>query len=243
MRFGPLIGDLNLRSESMASVYSQGEGRYGTVAVRGDVEFGFIYNFGSGSLDISIKQCKDLAPVDLKRNRSDPWVFLTLIKIVKNFNNTETVKLFDRGQQKKVAQSGFLQSFMKMGIKVKLLTKITIVHGRLAILRIIMYRILASDKLWGRPREQIWILAGYVEIHLHTLFMGSWRVVCFCCATTPCLTSYLIVNIGRRDNTPFSWSGWLRTGRLMYCYNLKIDLALFLFLCFHENTPHQDRHI
>ena len=56
----------------MASVYSQGEGRYGTVAVRGDVEFGFIYNFGSGSLDISIKQCKDLAPVDLKRNRSDP---------------------------------------------------------------------------------------------------------------------------------------------------------------------------
>ena len=69
---GLLIGDLNLRSESMASVYSQGEGRYGTVAVRGDVEFGFIYNFGSGSLDISIKQCKDLAPVDLKRNRSDP---------------------------------------------------------------------------------------------------------------------------------------------------------------------------
>ena len=60
------------RSESMASVYSQGEGRYGTVAVRGDVEFGFIYNFGSGSLDISIRQCRDLAPVDLKRNRSDP---------------------------------------------------------------------------------------------------------------------------------------------------------------------------
>ena len=54
MRFRPLIGDLNLRSESMASVYSQGEGRYGTVAVRGDVEFGFIYNFGSGSLDISL---------------------------------------------------------------------------------------------------------------------------------------------------------------------------------------------
>ena len=72
MWFKLLIGYPNLRSESMASVYSQGEGRYGTVAVRGDVEFGFIYNFGSGSLDISIKQCRDLAPVDLKRSRSDP---------------------------------------------------------------------------------------------------------------------------------------------------------------------------
>ena len=35
-----------LRSESMASVYSQGEGRYGTVTVRGELEFGFIYSFG-----------------------------------------------------------------------------------------------------------------------------------------------------------------------------------------------------
>ena len=30
----------------MASVYSQGEGRYGTVTVRGEIEFGFIYSFG-----------------------------------------------------------------------------------------------------------------------------------------------------------------------------------------------------
>lgn len=73
------MSSLGTRSESMASVYSQGEGRYGTVAVRGDVEFGFIYNFGSGSLDISIKQCKDLAPVDLKRNRSDPYVKVYLL--------------------------------------------------------------------------------------------------------------------------------------------------------------------
>ncbi len=48
--------------------------RYGTVAVKGEVEFGFIYNFTTGSLDISIKQCRELAPVDTKRNRSDPWV-------------------------------------------------------------------------------------------------------------------------------------------------------------------------
>lgn len=56
----------------MASVYSQGEGRYGTVTVKGDLEFGFIYNPVSGSLDINIKQCRDLAAVDIKRNRSDP---------------------------------------------------------------------------------------------------------------------------------------------------------------------------
>ena len=60
------------RSESMASVYSQGEGRYGTVTVKGELEFGFIYNMVSGSLDINIKQCRDLAAVDTKRNRSDP---------------------------------------------------------------------------------------------------------------------------------------------------------------------------
>ena len=40
-----LLNVLN-RSESMASVYSQGEGRYGTVTVRGEIEFGFIYSFG-----------------------------------------------------------------------------------------------------------------------------------------------------------------------------------------------------
>ena len=33
----------------------------------------------SGSLDISIKQCRDLAPVDTKRNRSDPYVKVYLL--------------------------------------------------------------------------------------------------------------------------------------------------------------------
>ena len=66
------LSSLGTRSESMASVYSQGEGRYGTVTVKGDLEFGFIYNMVSGSLDINIKQCRDLAAVDTKRNRSDP---------------------------------------------------------------------------------------------------------------------------------------------------------------------------
>ena len=66
------LSSLGTRSESMASVYSQGEGRYGTVTVKGELEFGFIYNLVSGSLDINIKQCRELAPVDTKRNRSDP---------------------------------------------------------------------------------------------------------------------------------------------------------------------------
>ena len=66
------LSSLGTRSESMASVYSQGEGRYGTVTVKGELEFGFIYNLVSGSLDINIKQCRELAAVDTKRNRSDP---------------------------------------------------------------------------------------------------------------------------------------------------------------------------
>lgn len=83
-RFGPSfkagsMSSLGTRSESMASVYSQGEGRYGTVLVKGDIEFGFMYSFGSGSLEISIKQCRDLAAVDLKRNRSDPYVKVYLL--------------------------------------------------------------------------------------------------------------------------------------------------------------------
>ena len=39
--------------------------------VQGEVEFGLIY---SSSLDIIIKQCWDLSPIDLRRNRSDPYV-------------------------------------------------------------------------------------------------------------------------------------------------------------------------
>ncbi|XP_023347926.1 synaptotagmin-like protein 2 [Eurytemora carolleeae] len=70
---------LGNRSESLASIYSQGEGRYGTVSVHGDIEFGFMYNLSSGSLDISIKQCRDLAAVDTKRNRSDPYVKVYLL--------------------------------------------------------------------------------------------------------------------------------------------------------------------
>ncbi|KAJ3667174.1 hypothetical protein Zmor_002574 [Zophobas morio] len=74
------LSSLGLRSDSMASVYSgAGEGRYGTVAVRGQVEFGLQYNYKAKALEIHIKQCKDLAPVDIKRNRSDPYVKVYLL--------------------------------------------------------------------------------------------------------------------------------------------------------------------
>lgn len=59
----------------MASVYSAaGEARYGTVAVRGEIQFGLHYNYRQTALEVFVKQCKDLAPVDTKRNRSDPYV-------------------------------------------------------------------------------------------------------------------------------------------------------------------------
>ncbi|XP_050297159.1 uncharacterized protein LOC126736703 isoform X2 [Anthonomus grandis grandis] len=74
------LSSLGLRSDSMASVYSgAGEGRYGSVTVRGQVEFGLQYNYKAGALEIQIKQCKDLAPVDAKRNRSDPYVKVYLL--------------------------------------------------------------------------------------------------------------------------------------------------------------------
>ena len=69
--FSPYI-PFQSRSESLASVYSADGGRYGTVSVKGEVEFGLVYNLHTGSLELSVKQCKDLAAVDSKRNRSDP---------------------------------------------------------------------------------------------------------------------------------------------------------------------------
>ncbi|XP_066246209.1 uncharacterized protein [Euwallacea similis] len=74
------LSSLGLRSDSMASVYSGADdGRYGSVTVRGQVEFGLQYNYKAGALEIQIKQCKDLAPVDVKRNRSDPYVKVYLL--------------------------------------------------------------------------------------------------------------------------------------------------------------------
>lgn len=77
-----------VRSESMASVYSgAGEGRYGTVVVKGQVEFGMQYNYKLGALEIHVVRCKDLAAVDAKRNRSDPYVKVTTQSAAQSVGN------------------------------------------------------------------------------------------------------------------------------------------------------------
>ncbi|KAF8785627.1 Synaptotagmin-like protein 4 like protein [Argiope bruennichi] len=68
------------RSESVTSVYSAaGGGRYGTVTVTGEVLFGLIYNYKTSTLEINVKECRNLAAVDVKRNRSDPYVKVYLL--------------------------------------------------------------------------------------------------------------------------------------------------------------------
>ena len=57
------------------SYYSDaGEGNYGNVPVSGEVEFGLDYNYKTSSLEIKVKQCRDLSAVDTKKKRSDPYV-------------------------------------------------------------------------------------------------------------------------------------------------------------------------
>merc|ERR1740128_576629 len=74
------LSALGTRSDSMASVYSaSGENRYGTVAVRGEIQFGLHYNYRQTALEVFIKQSRDLAPVDIKRNRSDPYAKVYLL--------------------------------------------------------------------------------------------------------------------------------------------------------------------
>ncbi|CAB0032246.1 unnamed protein product [Trichogramma brassicae] len=75
------LSSLGARSDSMASVYSgAGEGRWcGSVAVRGEVEFSLQYDYKQLNLEVHVTQCRDLAPVDVKRNRSDPYVKVYLL--------------------------------------------------------------------------------------------------------------------------------------------------------------------
>ncbi|XP_076466511.1 LOW QUALITY PROTEIN: uncharacterized protein LOC143297868 [Babylonia areolata] len=61
--------------ESLASVYSAaGEINYGRIPVTGEITFGLEYDQRLSVLRIHLKGCQDLAPVDAKHNRSDPYV-------------------------------------------------------------------------------------------------------------------------------------------------------------------------
>ncbi|CAB3236923.1 unnamed protein product [Arctia plantaginis] len=79
-RFSLNRSGLQARSESMASVYSgAGEGTRGNVTVRGEVQISLVYNYRLGALEVGVKRCRELAPVDVKRNRSDPYVKVYLL--------------------------------------------------------------------------------------------------------------------------------------------------------------------
>ncbi|XP_053209779.1 LOW QUALITY PROTEIN: uncharacterized protein LOC128393612 [Panonychus citri] len=74
------LSSFGARSESLSSVYSAaGGGRYGTVTISGEILFSLVYKQSESSLELYIKECRNLAPVDSKRNRSDPYVKLYLL--------------------------------------------------------------------------------------------------------------------------------------------------------------------
>ncbi|ESO83943.1 hypothetical protein LOTGIDRAFT_183988 [Lottia gigantea] len=59
----------------MLSVYSDaGEVNYGKIPVTGEMLFGLDFNRESGELRIDIQECKNIAAVDTKNKRSDPYV-------------------------------------------------------------------------------------------------------------------------------------------------------------------------
>ncbi|XP_031557758.1 uncharacterized protein LOC116294313 isoform X2 [Actinia tenebrosa] len=61
--------------ESIVSYYSEaGEGHYGNIPITGEVQFGLKYNYRVGKLEVQVHRAKDIAPVDTKKNRSDPYV-------------------------------------------------------------------------------------------------------------------------------------------------------------------------
>ncbi|XP_066600781.1 uncharacterized protein [Prorops nasuta] len=75
------LSSLGARSDSMASVYSgAGEGRCcRSVAVTGEVEFSMQYDYKHLTFEVHVTKCKNLAPVDTKRKRSDPYVKVYLL--------------------------------------------------------------------------------------------------------------------------------------------------------------------
>ncbi|XP_018303244.1 uncharacterized protein [Mycetomoellerius zeteki] len=75
------LSSLGARSDSMASVYSgAGEGRCcRSVVVTGEVEFALQYDYKNLTFEVHVTKCKNLAPVDVKRKRSDPYVKVYLL--------------------------------------------------------------------------------------------------------------------------------------------------------------------
>ncbi|ELU00294.1 hypothetical protein CAPTEDRAFT_184235 [Capitella teleta] len=61
--------------ESLASFYSDaGDGVHGKIPVSGEIQFALEYNYKLGQFEVHVKSCRDLAPADSKKKRSDPYV-------------------------------------------------------------------------------------------------------------------------------------------------------------------------
>lgn len=63
------------------SLYSNAEESY-RLQVTGDVNFGTSYNYKTNTFQVKIVSCRDLVPVDTKRNRSNPWVIFIDIQFL-----------------------------------------------------------------------------------------------------------------------------------------------------------------
>ncbi|GFT12437.1 synaptotagmin-like protein 4 [Nephila pilipes] len=70
---------LGAHSASMTSVYSAAGCHYGFVTVSGDVLFGLNYNQKSQMMEVFIKECRNLAAIDVRHNKSNPYVKVYLL--------------------------------------------------------------------------------------------------------------------------------------------------------------------
>ncbi|GFW18061.1 synaptotagmin-like protein 5 [Trichonephila clavipes] len=70
---------LGAHSASMTSVYSAASCHYGFVTVSGDVLFGLNYNQKSQMMEVFIKECRNLAAIDVRHNKSNPYVKVYLL--------------------------------------------------------------------------------------------------------------------------------------------------------------------
>ncbi|KAK6485491.1 synaptotagmin-like protein 5 [Huso huso] len=71
---GSLIGGISTMSlNSMMSVYSE-TGDYGDVSISGEILLNITYNYKTGALNILVKECRNLAIADEKKQKTDPYV-------------------------------------------------------------------------------------------------------------------------------------------------------------------------
>ncbi|XP_043928352.1 synaptotagmin-like protein 5 isoform X2 [Protopterus annectens] len=71
---GSLADGVSMTSlNSMMSVYSE-TGDYGNVSVKGDILLTITYSYKTGALNILVKECRNLAIGDEKKQRTDPYV-------------------------------------------------------------------------------------------------------------------------------------------------------------------------